>query len=244
MIRSFVVALGLLTRIPVFQGAPPTPVEQGRSVLAYPLVGVVIGLLLVGVAWCLNGQVGDLRAALLLVIWVLVTGGLHLDGLADSVDAWVGGMGDAQRSLEIMKDSCSGPAAVSSIVLVLLLKFVTLKTVLLQQGPWLLLLPPILGRGGIVLLFLTTPYVRSGGMAAVAVQELPRRTGWLSIIVLITLTLFWPGLAGWFPLLFWLVCVGLLRWMMQIRLGGTTGDTAGALCELSEMAVLLALALV
>jgi adenosylcobinamide-GDP ribazoletransferase len=70
-----------------------------------------------------------LHAALLLTVWVLLSGGLHLDGLADSADAWLGGFGDRERTLTIMKDPRSGPIAVVVLVLVLLLKFCALAGV-------------------------------------------------------------------------------------------------------------------
>ncbi len=244
MMRPFLIALGLLTRMPVFPGET-TPREQGRAVLAYPLVGAMIGLALVGLALALRGRSDEVRAVLVLIFWVWATGGLHLDGLADSVDAWVGGMGDRSRTLAIMKDPASGPAAVTVITLILLLKFVMLKTVLMRPGgEWMVLLPPILGRGGILLLFLTTPYVRAGGMGAAAVRELPRQPAGGMVAALAVLVFLWPGVAGWWVLSACLISVWWLRRMMRHRLGGTTGDTAGALCELSETAALLALAFV
>lgn len=79
-------------------------------------------------------------------VWVGLSGGLHLDGLADTADAWIGGHADRQRTLEIMKDPRSGPIAVVVLLLVLLLKFAAL-VVLLGQGAWAgLLLAPWLGR--------------------------------------------------------------------------------------------------
>ena len=241
MIRPFLVALGLLTRLPVFLARAPTAAEQGRSVLAYPLVGAVVGLSLAGLASGLTALPGALGCALLLTAWVLLTGGLHLDGLADSADAWAGGLGDRQRAMAILKDARSGPAAVVAVVLVLLLKFAALQAVLVRHEAWVLLLPPLLGRGGIVLLFLTTPYARPGGMGAAAHAALPRGPGWVWPIGLTVLLVFWPGLGVWI-LPGWLGCVLVLRWLMINRLGGTTGDTAGALCEIVETVALITLA--
>ena len=112
------VALQFLTRLPVRLAGMPSPQQIGRSLLWYPLVGLLIGLLLFALQQLLGGLSLMLQAALLLAVWVGVSGGLHLDGLADSADAWVGGFGDRARTLEIMKDPRSGPIAV--VVLVLL----------------------------------------------------------------------------------------------------------------------------
>ncbi|WP_372867942.1 adenosylcobinamide-GDP ribazoletransferase, partial [Pseudomonas sp.] len=123
---ALLIALQFLTRLPVRLAAMPSAQETGRSLLWYPVVGLLIGLLLLGVHYLLGDAPALLQAALLLVIWVGLSGGLHLDGLADSADAWAGGFGDRERTLAIMKDPRSGPMAVVVLVLLLLLKFVAL----------------------------------------------------------------------------------------------------------------------
>lgn len=125
-LRSLLVALQFLTRLPVRLSAMPTPEQFGRAVLCYPLVGVLIGVVLYAAALSLDGTPPLLQAALLLSLWVALSGALHLDGLADMADAWVGGLGDRERTLAIMKDPRSGPVAVVVLVLVLLLKFSSL----------------------------------------------------------------------------------------------------------------------
>jgi hypothetical protein len=115
-------------------------------------------------------------AALVLAVWVLLTGGLHLDGLADTADAWIGGQGDRDRTLAIMKDPRSGPMAVVIIVLVLLSKFAALQVLLAGDARTVLLLTPMLGRTVIVLLLITTPYVRPEGLGA-AYARLSAATG-------------------------------------------------------------------
>ncbi|MGR9115798.1 MAG: adenosylcobinamide-GDP ribazoletransferase, partial [Gammaproteobacteria bacterium] len=127
---AFALALQFLTRIPVPLHFTATDRQLGLSVLFYPLVGLMIG----SVLWLLNLGFGEmsveLKAALILTCWVWLSGGLHLDGLADCADAWVGGLGSRERSLEIMKDPAAGPSAVVVLVLVLLLKWTALAAVL------------------------------------------------------------------------------------------------------------------
>lgn len=236
------IALQFLTRLPVRLPGMPTPEESGRSLLWYPFVGLLLGgLLLLGYA-LLNGVSVWLQAALLLSIWVWLSGGLHLDGLADTADAWVGGYGDRERTLAIMKDPACGPIGVISLVLVLLLKWAALVA-LLEAGQWaVLLLAPWLGRWVLPLLLLTTPYVRPGGMGHVLSEHMPRRSlpALLAIHGLAMLLCGWSGVLG--LLLTVLVCL-VVRHYLRERLGGTTGDTAGALVELVEVAVLAGCAL-
>lgn len=104
----FWIALQFLSSLPIILPGMPKPQELGRSLLFYPLVGVLFGAVLWGVSALLAGIPLMLHAALLLTVWVLLSGGLHLDGLADSADAWLGGFGDRERTLTIMKDPRSG----------------------------------------------------------------------------------------------------------------------------------------
>lgn len=236
------IALQFLTRLPVRLPGMPEPRQVGRSLLWYPLVGLLIGALLLAGAWLLDGCPVLLSAALLLALWVGLSGGLHLDGLADTADAWVGGYGDRERTLTIMKDPRSGPIAVVVLVVVLLLKFAALAA-LLQAGQWLpLLLAPWLARGMLPLLFLTTPYVRAGGLGQALAEHLPRRElpVWLAAQGVLMLVLGW---SAWIALATALVVFAWLRGRFVQRLGGTTGDTAGAMVELVEVAVLVVVAL-
>lgn len=235
------IALQFLTRLPVTLAGMPTPEQVGRSLLFYPAVGLLLGVLLCLGQWLLGDTAQVLQAALLLTLWVGLSGGLHLDGLADSADAWVGGFGDKERTLAIMKDPRSGPIAVVVLVLVLLLKFCALL-VLLQQGHGLyLLLVPWLARCLLPLLLLSTPYVRAGGLGQALVEHMPRRALiWLLAVNAGLMLVF--GLAGVLAILVGgTVFIGLRRAMLK-RLDGCTGDTAGALLEVAECAVLVALA--
>lgn len=238
---SWWIALQFLTRLPVTLAGMPTPEQVGRSLLFYPLVGLLIGLLLLAAQHLLGDSAVLLQAALLLALWVGISGGLHLDGLADSADAWVGGFGDKQRTLDIMKDPRSGPIAVVVLVLLLLLKFAALVALLENGSGLLVVLVPWLARCLLPLLFMTTPYVRAGGLGQALAEHLPRRQlPWVLAINALAMLLF-----GWSALLALLVAGGVFIWLrslMRKRLDGTTGDTAGALLEIAECAVLVALA--
>lgn len=240
----FWIALQFLSTLPVRLPGMPEPAQLGRSLLFYPLVGLLFGGLLWGLDALLLGTPLLLHGALLLTAWVLLSGGLHLDGLADSADAWLGGFGDRERTLLIMKDPRSGPIAVITLVLVLLLKFAALLALIEQRQTLALIIVPVLGRGALLGLFLTTPYVRAGGLGQALADHLPRHSGWQ---VLLACALGGVLVAGWVGVTALVIAVAVfigLRQMMLRRLGGCTGDTAGALLELLEMVVLVGLVLI
>jgi len=243
-LRPFLLALQFLTRIPAPVWFEPRPEEWGWSVFYFPIVGLAIGLLLVALNAVLSGADPGVAAALLLAVWALTTGGLHLDGLADAADAWIGGFGDREKTLDIMRDPRSGPIAVMVMTLTLIAKFAALQA-LLTQGAVVaaLWLSPVLGRSAIVLMLITTPYVRPQGVGVAHALYLPRRAGIILLLVVfaVTLAVLREG-AVVLAVLLGLGFLGLRR-LLRARLGGTTGDTLGATCELAETVTLLALAL-
>lgn len=244
--RGLALALTLLTRLPL-PAPTPTPQAQGESVPAYPLVGLIIGGLLVLPAGVLQSFDAPpaLAAALVLVVWVGVTGALHLDGLADSADGWLGGHGDRARTLAIMRDPAVGVAGVAALVLLLLLKWTALWPLLNEDmGLHWLLLTPVIGRAAALLVMLTVPYVRTQGMAAGPSRHLARQPTWVMLAVVglaVVAVCRWPGAAVLVPVLagLWL----WRRWMMR-HIGGYTGDTLGATIELAEALWLTAAVLV
>lgn len=237
MIGGLLHATGFLTRIPVPARVFDDARARRQSLAWYPVVGLVVGAILCALAWAWPPSL--LSAAVMLVVWVALTGALHLDGLADSADAWIGGMGDRARTLEIMKDPRSGPAGVTAVVLVLLLKFAALAS--LPAHAWQVLwLAPMLARAALTAAFITTPYVRSGGLGS-GLADAPRAPCMIAVSVAVALCAVagGRGIAA-------LVVATLVFWIWRRvclrRLGGITGDTAGALTELIETAVLVTLA--
>ena len=238
-VQHFYLALSFLTRLPVPDIGRVDPSDMGRSALFYPLVGLIIGILLCLPLWLFSSASPFLLAAILTILCAIVTGGLHLDGVADGADAWLGGMGDEERTHRILKDPLIGAAGAIAICSVLLLKFAALVVVLEQQLWGLVLFAPVLGRASVLLLFLTTPYVRRGGLGSSVTAFLPKHLAGLIVllVVLIALSLSWQGLIAY------LIVLYLLRRLMLQRLQGCTGDTAGATIELGEVFWLLGIGL-
>ena len=245
-----------------------------NSLYFYPIVGMIIGFILFFIYAVCTWQVGQtssvnmngllvngggiggaigfdssslLIAALMLTGWCLITGGLHLDGLADAADAWVGGYGDKQRTLDIMKDPTVGPMGAMLVVLVLLVKFAALVVLVDKFDDFLLLgaliAVPMLARFSILPLFYFTDYVREQGLGT----DLKRS---ISMAMLLLLTAICAILSVIFlqqkTMLVLILFVAILLWTRNImiqRIGGTTGDTAGALIEIQEALLLAALVL-
>ena len=237
--QAFLIAMQFLTRIPL----PSCPVWRdeyvGKSLNYYPLVGLIIGLGLFLSAWVSNHNEPLFQAALVLGAWVLLTGGLHLDGLSDCADAWVGGLGDRERTLKIMKDPYCGPAGVTSIVLVLLIKFAALSAILATPETLSLIFIPIIARLLPGLFVITTPCARTQGLGFTLTQHVQHKPLiYVSILCSCSLLIFAPYIA--FLILFaaLLTFLFIRRAAMQ-RLKGFTGDVLGATIEIFETTALI-----
>lgn len=244
--KAFATAIIFLTRIPMPAMRSLSPQDEGRALLCFPLVGMIIGALLVLVALVSTPLFQPVvTAALLISFWAAITGGLHWDGLADSADGWLGATNDIERTLNIMHDSRCGTGALVAVGCVLLLKF-SAVLVIVQQQQWLaLIIAPVIGRCMAPLLFVRggfpyTPYVQATGIAKHFIDHCPtqaRGIAWLLLAVATLMAGTWS--AGITLLLSVLLMVFLLRRLMLKRLGGATGDTAGATTEIIETVVLL-----
>ena len=219
----------------------------GRAFAWYPFVGLHIGLLLVGAAWLLghSGLGVGVQAGLILLLWVMITGGLHLDGVMDSCDALFAPVG-VERRLEILKDVHPGAFGVIGLALVLGLKWALLADLLPRAGGWPLLLAPVWGRWMLVWAASRFPYARSGaGLGSRMRAGLSDRELWIAGGFALACQAL--ALSG-HPLLAVLLApplAGLLlaRWAARRLGGGLTGDLYGFLCESVEVLVLLAGAL-
>ena len=245
--RALACAMQFLTRIPLATRTIFDNKDYANSLAWYPVIGLVLG----GLVWlpgvALAGLSStSLTAALVLAVWVLLTGALHLDGVADCADAWVGGFGDREKTFQILKDPRSGPIAVVVLVLVLLIKWAALEVLLGSEHWSIIWLIPLLARGAMPYIFWRLDYVRSSGLGAAFVEGLSRQRILISLLFLVVIAVL--SLTGQLGILVLFVVVSLLIYLWWKRasyqkLGGFNGDCAGALVEFLELGLLFGLAI-
>jgi len=236
-------ALQFLTVIQIWGRLRPEKEDLPRSMAFYPAVGILLGVL---IAWghrlsllVWPPMLADFQAILLMIVF---TRALHLDGLGDTMDGLLGSH-LPERSLEIMKDSSLGAFGVVSIVSIIVWKFAAFTAVPMPIKFEALCLLPILGRHTMVQLAKITPYARSaGGLGKNFVDDLR----WFDYAVAgITAVLACAVIAGRLGVILfgviWIV-TGLESYLFRWRLGGVTGDVLGAASEFNEALVLLLLA--
>jgi adenosylcobinamide-GDP ribazoletransferase len=232
-------ALQFLTVAPPLVRRRFTPSELGQATGYFPLVGVLVGVVLAalhgGLAFVFPSEV---VSALLLAAWYILTGALHLDGFLDACDGLLGG-GDPETRLRILRDERVGSFAVAGGVLLLLTKYAALRAV--PRVTAALVLAPTLGRWGMTLAITAFPYARAEGLG----RTMKDHAGWGQVAMATGVALLTAWIAGnWLGLavLVWAAGVtwAVARFTLR-RLPGLTGDIYGAVCEVVETAVLVAL---
>ncbi|MDP3091127.1 MAG: adenosylcobinamide-GDP ribazoletransferase [Nitrospira sp.] len=242
LVRPFVFAWHFLTGIPLSHALhEPTAVELARSMAWYPVVGLLIGGGLVladaGLSRVFDQAVVNV---LLIVLAVIVTRGLHQDGLADTLDGLAGGKTPAAR-LPIMRDPRIGAIGATGLFLSLLLRYAGLMALPQAMRVPALLCMPAIGRWAMVTLAWASPYARAeGGLAASFLTCL----SWPHVVVatgVLAAGLGWAcGLLSAAAILLGGSLVVCALWAgCRLWFGGITGDTLGATNEVIEILFLL-----
>ncbi len=239
---GFFTALQFLTIFPGLKRQGTSAEDFGQSLAYFPLVGLLLGAILLGLnyglSYILPGLVVD---ALVIIALAILTGAHHIDGFIDTFDGIVGGKSREQK-LEIMSDSRVGAFGITAAILMLLLKYVSL-----YSAPAVLpalVLMPTLSRWITVNSIFIFPYAKSSGMGLAFKQgaNWQRVTIATAITLLISiLVMSWKGLVLMAAL--WIV-VFIIAGYFRSRLGGLTGDNYGAINEIAEAFVLVLLILI
>jgi adenosylcobinamide-GDP ribazoletransferase len=240
-LRRLALAVQFLTIVRVRVSDPVTVEELRDSTYFFPVVGLGLGLALAATGTVLGWVFAwPVVAALLVVELVVLTGALHLDGLADMCDGFYAGR-DRENTLRIMKDPHIGTMGVVGLVCVLGLKAVALMNVPASRGLWVVAAAPIIGRSAMLLACAMGRYAREEGTGKTYIGQLGRDHVWMALaMAVLGYTMFRQVMPA--ALAFVLVGIWAVLFVSYCnrRIGGLTGDTVGALNETTELIVWLA----
>jgi len=237
--RHFIIALQFLTIIPLPFNVRCEKEDLGRSTALFPLAGLTIGAMLAGLNWLISPWLArPLCDALLVAALAAVTGGLHLDGLADVCDG-LAARGGRERFLAVMKDSQVGAIGAAGLVLGLLLKWQALAAVPFELKWQALLLFPTLARFGQALALTGARHARQDGLGAAFVQGAGGVSLFVASLTAAAASTALLGVRGAVALTAVCLLTAAGRLFFQRRLGGLTGDTVGCINELNEILALI-----
>ncbi len=250
-LQACISAFQFLTRLPIPISVPFTEITCRRSVVFFPAAGMMIGLILLGSSLLLQDVFSmHINAVLILIVWIMITGGLHLDGLMDTADGVLSHR-SREKMLEIMKDSRVGAMGVIVCVVAILLKYTLLFSWIEGIRYYYLIglfLIPVWSRWFLTIAIYKYPYARNEGFGSYYQSVKFRHVILATVLALIfsTIGLHLAGfdtISTFYTLLIVSMTTYCIGWMISTylyrKLGGLTGDTYGALNELIEILLLL-----
>lgn len=236
--KPLIDAFTLLTIVPLPFGSGNDSPPSRFAPLFFPVVGFIIGAFTALVYALLNNPVSDdLAAAIALTATVLLTGGLHIDGLADFFDGLFGGR-DKDSRLRIMKQSDIGAFGVIAVLMVVLIQWNGISQVYPTHA-WLVF--PIVGaisRTAPLIVMLLTSYVSSSGLGS-SYSNLPKPAILIVVLLAIASTFAYDGRFPIWAMSACVVAAGAVALVAKRRIGGANGDVYGASIEISYAAALV-----
>jgi adenosylcobinamide-GDP ribazoletransferase len=244
VIKSFLLALQFLTIIPV-RIKSVTDKALAHSMIYFPLIGLILAGILIAVYRLLNFlRFPDFASSAMLALsLIFLTGGMHLDGLSDTFDALFSGKPKAEM-LKIIRDSHAGVMGILALISVILLKVSFLFSVGGMFKPAALILMCVFSRWAMVFSMSIFPYAREEGKAKVFIQGMtPGIFVWATAVTLASIFLV-GKISGLFILGICALVTFAFGKIITRKLGGITGDTIGATCEITEIIVLFAVCII
>jgi adenosylcobinamide-GDP ribazoletransferase len=240
-IAELSLAVGFLTILPVIDNRRASEDAVAASFEWFPIVGFMLGLALSGEDLVLSYAFGQvMRSVLVVLSLIVITGAVHLDGLADTADA-LGAGRDRERALEILRDSRVGTFGGVAIFFDLILKILALSTLSGPARYFALILAPGLARYAMVMVARRIDYLRAGGAGSTLLADAKRWPRRKFVFILPVVFVLAAKAQGARALIVAAAVVIAMRWFYRRWLGGVTGDLIGACGELVEIAVLVAM---
>jgi adenosylcobinamide-GDP ribazoletransferase len=235
--KSLALSVRFLTIIPL-KSAPLDDEAVRNSMISFPVAGLLIGLfaLLVNlmVSWAYPVMISSV---LVILFYALITGGLHLDGLADTFDG-IASARPREKILEIMKDSRIGTMGVLSLIFVIVLKILFLSNVPASTRTLTILLLPVLSRWSMLIPIYYVRYARSEGLGGSFSKAINKRAFIISTLITLFISVFLLRFSGIILMAVTALSTALISFLINKKIDGFTGDTLGATCELNEVVIL------
>jgi len=235
--KRFLIALQFLTILPFNIKGKIEEKDFGRSLIYFPIVGLLLGLFLASIAYISALLPPLVTSVLILVAWTVITGGIHLDGFADTCDGFYGNR-PKEDILKIMRDSRIGTMGAVGVVMLLLFKFAILSSIRSKDLWKVLIITVVFARWSQVLACFTSKYARDEGKAKYFIEYARKRDMFIGALFILILNWFLMGIKGVILFALLLAVIFLFIRYVKRKIGGMTGDTIGATNEIAEAAAL------
>lgn len=238
--KSLIITIQFLTRIPINKNLDVNVNDFAKGIIYFPIIGLIIGgfnLIFYYGAYSIFHVNASILALLYVITNIIITGGLHIDGIADTCDAIFSGR-SKDRMLEIMKDSYLGTFGALAIVIDCLAKFVLVSELKIDKGFVILLVIPVIAKTCIGLLMYISTYAREKGMGGFYLDKVKLKHVIICEVTGIAICYCIMGIQGLILLVVGILIMLMYRQYIYNKIQGMTGDTIGAANEIIEIALL------
>ena len=232
MASGFLILISFFTRIPVGRKVEFNEENFIKALNLYTLVGVVIGFLLAVTYLIFNNQISFIRGLLITVMYIAITGGIHLDGAADTSDGLLSGR-TGDRIFEIMSDSRIGTFGVVTLILIVLSQFVLFSFSSIET----VFMMPVVGRASTIASCWNKKYAKNRkGMGTAFIENINSSVVIVNLIILLVFSML-----SWYRTIIFTACFAaiavsyFISTLIDEKIGGMTGDTCGAITEISQI---------
>ncbi len=239
-IKRFILMIQFFTTIPLQVSLKVDNRDFGKGLVFAPFIGLIIGVVLAGAYYCLALIFTKvILAALTFIIYIVLSGGLHLDGLGDTFDGLFSNR-SKERILEIMRDSRVGTNAVLAVLSIFILNITLLSEFTRSQIIGALLLMPVAGRIGSLVGAGISKYARAGeGLGKSFIDFCGLREIFIGLVIYFGIFYFILSLKGIIIAIVPVVSAIFFAKVFGRKIGGVTGDILGAICELNQTVFLI-----
>ncbi|MDI6814714.1 MAG: adenosylcobinamide-GDP ribazoletransferase [Dehalococcoidales bacterium] len=240
---KFLAALQFLTIIPLPWRREVSPEEVGRSIGYFPMVGIIIGLILVSLSWLLGLLLPlSIVNGLLIICLVVISGALHLDGFIDTCDG-IAGHKRVEDRWQVMHDSRAGGFGIVGVCCLLLVKYLSLNSIPEPLLMATLVLMPVVSRWAMVYAVFAYPYAKPSGLGKVFKQEANWHRLAMATFTALVVAVILAQLSGLAMILgIWVIVMAMAAYLKG-KFAGLTGDNYGAINEVAEVGVLILVSL-
>ncbi len=240
--KKLIYALRFMTILPIPWKENEDLVKVSRSSGVFPLVGFIIGFLLAATGLLFRHLLPlPVIAVTQTLLWIFLTGGLHLDGLSDTFDG-IGSRQGREKTLEIMKDSNIGAFGALALISQILFKYILISEIN-KIAFWLIIIPPVTGRWGQLISIYYYNSARDSGMGKFFRDYIRKYELILGLLITVAVYCLLLPLSGLLILPIHALLIVVISSGVSRKLGGLTGDVYGLICETGESATLLLLLL-
>ncbi|MBB6697667.1 adenosylcobinamide-GDP ribazoletransferase [Clostridium algidicarnis] len=243
-VKSFLLMIQFMTRIPINKALPCENKNFKKASAYIPLIGIIVGMSQFIVYKLLFNLIpAEFLSVIMIIVYVFITGGFHLDGLGDTCDGFFAFKGGKDKIIEIMKDSRVGTYSTIAVIIDILIRYIAYVKIININSGYIIILAPFVGRVSLALLAYVGKGAKEEGSGNLIINNISNREMGIIFIIVAIFSYVTSGYlhVTYEILLFGISCIVTLLFykLCKDKIEGITGDNLGAINEIVELVALI-----